>query len=418
MEQSKQSGFSCKALTTILILSIPLFLSACGGGGGSSSNSNSTYSGTVTGFGSVFVNGIEFETSGTSISVDDSSATEDDLKVGMQVTVVGNGTSRTAASITYKDELEGIVISNSIAAGQATGDLDIMGQTVTVSATTVVEGVASPDLITAGMIVEVSGHSSGTGSILATRLEVKAADLMTYLATHPEGIEVKGIIANHDEMNSKFDVGGMTVDYSAATLDGMPVGNFDSLYVEVKSTAGIDSVSNELVASVVELESNGDMGEDGKDNDEIEITGLITTSINADSFAIDGETLTVNDETEYEGITKAGLLAGAMVKVDGYYLNGKLIVEEVSVEKESSNEVEDIVASVTSTATNTGTVTLQNGDVIKITSETIMEDSRDNGMVPDPKFNLQALAQGNYVEIKYYIDNGTYIATKVERDDI
>ena len=421
MVEKQIAGSIHRLISTGILLMVALFIVACGGGGGAS-NTDRTFTGTITGFGSIFVNSVEIETNSASVSIDDAAGDENDLKVGMQVTVVGNvdanGTTGTATTIIYSDDLEGIVISNGISTGQTTGDLNVMGQTVTVSTDTIVEGVVTPDLIVAGMIIEVSGHSSGTGTIQATRIEVKATDLTTYLATHAEGIEVKGVIANHDEVNSKFDIGGITVDYSAATLDNMPIGNFDTLYVEVKSTAGIDSGSGELIASVVELESNGDKGHDGADNEEVTLKGLITSDINGDSFDVDGVTVTVDANTEYDGIVKSNLLTGVMVEVEGYYLNGLFIVEEVEVEQESSSEIKDTVANIVTTATNTGTVTLTSGSVVTITSATIMKDSRDNGFIPDPKFNLQSLAVGDYVEIHYYVDNGENIATKLERDDI
>lgn len=423
MEQSKLLKNLHPGIATGMLALVVLFMSACGGGGGgSSATGTSTYSGTITGFGSVFVNGIEFETQSSTISIDDASGLEDDLKVGMQVTVVGSvdpgGTTGTATAITFRDELEGIVISNSIPAGQKTGDMNIMGQTVSVSTSTIIEGVATPDLIIQDMIVEVSGHSSGMGFIQATRIEVKASDLATYLATHPEGIEVKGVIANHDQNTNKFDLGGITVDYSAAILDDMPTGNFDTLYVEVKSTTGIDSGTGELIASKVELESHGDMGHEGDDNEEMEIKGLVTTAIDGNSFAVDGQVIIVNDNTEYEDISRSGLVVDVMVKVEGYYLNGEFTAEEIEVEHESSNEVSGIVSTIDATATNTGSVTLQNGTVILITSATIMKDSRDDGFVPDQKFNLQSLSQGDYVEIHYYDNNGALTASKLEREDM
>jgi hypothetical protein len=402
-----------------------MVVSACGGGGGAGSTPPSTaFVGTITGFGSIFVNGVEFETNGSSISVDGESASEDDLKLGMQVTVVGsaNGTTGNATAISFNDDLEGLVISNSISGGQAIGSMDIMGQTVNVTATTVFEskvaGVSGPDQITAGMIVEVSGFSSGMGNIQATRIEVKGVDLDSYLVIHPNGIEVKGIVANHDEQNMKLDIGSMTVDYSAAILDDLPAGSFDGLYVEVKSTAGIDSITGELIASKVELESQGDMGHDGDDNDEMEIRGQITSAIDGNSFAVDGQIIIVNNNTEYENIARSALLADVMVKVEGHYLNGDFIAEEVEAENESSNEISDVVAAVDTTATNTGTVTLQNATVITITNETLMKDSREDGFVPEQKFNLQSLSQGDYVEIHYYDKNGTLIATKLEREDM
>ncbi|NOY67453.1 MAG: hypothetical protein GXP13_08620 [Gammaproteobacteria bacterium] len=423
MEKSTTSRFLSPIMFTGTLLATLIVMTACGGGG-SSPTSGSTFSGTISSFGSVFINGIEFETGNSSISIDDINGNEDDLKVGMQVTVEGsvnsNGSTGTATKITFKDDIEGLVIANNIGSGQTTGTIDVMGQTVTVTDNTIIEGVATPDLITSGMIVEVSGHSSGTGSISATRIEVKAADFATYLATHSEGVEVKGVIINHDQMNSKFDIGGITVDYSAAILKDMPTGSFDSLYVEIKSTSGIDGVSGELIASRVEIESTGEKGHDGDDNEEMDIKGLITSGINGNSFSVDGEQITVNDKTEFEGISKSDLMAGVMIKVEGYYLNGELIADEISAERESSNKVSGTVESKTktTTATNSGMVTLTSGLVVTVTSETIMKDSRDNGFMPDPKFNLQSLSQGDYVEIRYYTKNGVSTATKLERDDM
>jgi len=76
------------------------------------------------------------------------------------------------------------------------------------------------------------------------------------------------------------------------------------------------------------------------------------------------------------------------------------------------------VASVTSSAPNVGTVTLQDGTVILVNEETLMHDSRDEGMMADTNFNLQDLAAGDYVEVHMF-DNGdgTFTATKLERDD-
>ncbi len=406
------------------VLAIAVLVSACGGGGGGNAPAASTFVGTISGFGSIFVNGVEFETDSANISIDGEHASEDDLKVGMRVTIAGsaNGTSGNATTITFNDDLEGVVISNAISAGQTSGSINIMGQTVNVVAATVFEskvaGVSGVDQIDAGMIVEVSGFSSGTGTIQASRIEVKAADLDSYLVLHPDGVEVKGIVANHDALKLKFDLGGITVDYSAAILDDMPAGSFDTLFVEVKSTAGIDNTSGELVASKVELENHGDMGHDGDDNDEMEIRGLITSAIEGNSFAVDGQVINVNDKTEYEDITKSALLAGVMVEVEGFYLNGDFIAAEVEVEHESSDEVSAVVASIDITATNAGTVTLQNGTLVTITSETIMKDSRDDGFVAEQKFNLQSLMPGDFVEIHYFVDAGTLVATKLERDDM
>ena len=78
---------SVKGIRSTFFLSLVGLLAACEGG---FDDATITSTGTITGFGSVFVNGIEFETGSSSFDVDDNpSSSEDDLAIGMVVTVVG-----------------------------------------------------------------------------------------------------------------------------------------------------------------------------------------------------------------------------------------------------------------------------------------------------------------------------------------
>ena len=78
-----------------LLFGTLLALASCGGGTNGTSGSGVTSTGTITAFGSVFVNGVEFSTSGATIVRDGNPATETNLRVGMVVTVNG---SRSASS--------------------------------------------------------------------------------------------------------------------------------------------------------------------------------------------------------------------------------------------------------------------------------------------------------------------------------
>jgi len=237
-------------------------LTACGGGSGDSDSTNSSTgtsgstitSGVVTGFGSIFVDGVEFETDSSSFSLDDGddgTEDQDGLAVGMVVTVTGtvnaDGVTGTAEHIEFDDELEGIVNASNVGA-DGTGTMTIMGQTVVISTTTIFEsdvvGITGADLVVAGNVVEVSGFSSGDGTVYATRIEVK-------LAAHSgEEIEVKGIITNLT--GTTFDLGGLTVDFSTAMFDdNIPDSTLsEGLYIEVKSIAGF--VNGDLIASEIE----------------------------------------------------------------------------------------------------------------------------------------------------------------------
>ena len=411
-----------KYLTKLSTLGLAVvFLGACGGGGSSSSTTTTTRVGTVSGFGSVFINGIEYDTSGASITIDGQSASESDLRVGMVVEVEGSddGSTGSLTSISNSDELEGLVISNAVDATT----MDILGQTVTISATTIFEskvaGVTQASDVMAGNIVEVNGYSDSSGNIFATRLEVKAADLASYLASHPEGIELKGIVGTIDSMAMTFPLGGISVNYAAAMID-ISGGLQEGQYVEVKSTAGLNG-SGELVASRIELENNGEMGHHGDENDEFEIKAMITQDYANGQFMLDGITVIVDNNTELDGVTTAQLLAGVMVEVEGQYdVNGDLVADKVELEDMADAEVKDTIQTIVVDGTNAGTITLMDGTVVLVTPETLMVDDRNNGMTPVQMFNLTHLAVGDYIEVDGHRDTvtGAITAYKLKRDDL
>jgi hypothetical protein len=419
-----------KITTISLAIASVIGLTACGGGSGGSGGSDSTgsstgtsgntiTSGVVTGFGSVFVDGVEFETDSSSFSLDDGDdgpEDEDGLAVGMVVTVTGtvntDGVTGTADHIEFDDELEGIVNANNVDT-DGTGTMTIMGQTVVISTTTIFEsdvaGITGADLVVAGNVVEVSGFSSGDGTVYATRIEVK-------LAAHSgEEIELKGIITNLTD--TTFDLGGLTVDFSTAMFDdNIPDSMLsEGLYVEVKSIAGF--VDGNLIASGIELEDDGDMDLDGDDGDEIELNGIVT-AVNSDTaFEIGGHRIIITRSTEFEHGNASNIIVGVSLEVEGELnAGGELVADEIELKLHDEIEMEGNLEDVNNPP---GTVTLL-GETIHITASTLLLDERDeDGLVPEHFFSLNYLNSGDYVEIDAYLepDSGKLIAIKLERDD-
>src|ERR1700754_597553 len=99
-----------------------LGLAACGGGGSSNDSTPQPAaqnvpvisSGTVTGFGSVFVNGVRFETSSAAFTINGKPGTQADLRVGHVIKVHGrrdgNGNC-TADRVDFDDLVKGPVTS-------------------------------------------------------------------------------------------------------------------------------------------------------------------------------------------------------------------------------------------------------------------------------------------------------------------
>jgi len=340
---------SIRSITTLFVIALLFGLTACntstqvaeGGIGGT----GITTSGQITAFGSIWVNGIEFDTTATSIFIEGAEEVGDDqdlLDECMVVTVIGtvntDGVSGTADIVEYADELEGIVSDNAVD-GSNVGILTVLGQRVTTSATTCFvdsssSGYTLISQIPNQAIVEVSGFSDGLGNIVATRVEVKAA------AWLGEEIELKGVIKSLDVVPGTFRFGDLIVDYATvpAQLDGIP-GDIlaNDLYVEVKSILGVDGGTGYLVASKVELEdSDGDIDIDAEEGEELEIEGVVTDDYvdvlgsDVDYFELNGQVVNVDANTDYNGGGTGDLTVGREVQVHGVVDgSGELLADEI-----------------------------------------------------------------------------------------
>ncbi len=229
-------------VTGLLLLAIALpLLNSCGGNtqvaeGGIGGTGVSL--GKVSGYGSIFVNGVEFDTDTAEFVIEEdaeSSYTQDDIKLGMVVQVTGDhdGVTGTATKVDFSDQLEGIITAPHQLDADGIGTLETMQQIVLVDQTTVFDDSTNQSLLITDLsendIVEVSGFSDGSGTIYATRIELKAQN---WLAGEP--LEVKGVVSNLT--STTFDIGSLTIDFSQNPdlPDGAPQ---EGWYVEVKGNS-------------------------------------------------------------------------------------------------------------------------------------------------------------------------------------
>ena len=115
-----------KDLAQLALGATVLVLGGCGGGGDNRMQNTGIEGtgfamGTVTGFGSVIVNGITFNTNTTTFTIDGRPGTQADLRVGDVVSVVGpinaGSATGTATSVTFDDNVEGPVESIDVPGG-------------------------------------------------------------------------------------------------------------------------------------------------------------------------------------------------------------------------------------------------------------------------------------------------------------
>lgn len=312
---------------------IVLTISACGGGGGGGANivagggtgGTGVSFGTVTGFGSIFVNGVEFSTNGATIKRDDVSISETDLRKGMTVEVGGSfasSTSGAATTVAVKEVVSGPVESKTGTA--SAGTLVVLGQTVHMDDTTLIDNNI-PDFtaITVGMLLEVHGQRRADGSIAATFIEKKTA---------PVVFAVRGKVSAHNAAAQTFSVGALTVNYSGAIINDMPAptgSNWINLFVEVKGTicAG-NPVCGTLTATQVKP---GGLGV--ADAAKAEIEGFVTALVSTSDFTVNSQRVLTTSSTTYSGGLQSEIVQGVKLEVEGSLAGGVLTATKVKFEE-------------------------------------------------------------------------------------
>jgi hypothetical protein len=362
--------------------------------------------GVITGFGSVYVNGVRYGTDDVSLTMDDRPGDLLQLRVGQYVEVKGhthlywNYAETSADIIRYHNVLEGPITSIDVVAGSFVA----MGQTVRVSLDTVfgddivpasIEGLALDD------VVEVSGIVPVDGVILATRIDIKP-DAGPY--------DVSGYITGVTAAEHLFDINALAVDYSTANMEDFEdadpaVGDL------VKVTGSTFLADGTLVALHVELRSDDYLA--AGPGDIVEVEGAIEDFVSTTDFRVAGWDVTTTAETTYEHGTAANLADGVLVMVKGIAdANGVLVAHKIAFREVSTIR---IVAQLDAISPY-GDLELLGVDV-SVTETTVFQDMSALAL---REFHIADLAVGNWLDVRGYEDpvgSGKVVATHVVRID-
>lgn len=363
-------------------------LGGCGSGGGSGNvdggiGGTGISAGAISGFSSIVVNDVRYETAGATITVDDQPGTESDLKVGMVVTVqfTISGPTRRATSVEAEDVVEGPV--EFVAADGLS--LVVLKQTVLVDNATVIDtSIPGQDIknLKPGVDhVEVSGFVKTSGVIAATFLERKAA---------PGDLELKGFVSEHNPAAQTFKIGSLTINYDADDISEMPnpagPQGWNGLLVEVKGSAFSDSL---LTATKVEPEQLPLV-----DGQLAEIEGFVTRVVGPGDFFLGNVRVQTTPSTVFQGGTVDEIVVGVELEVEGSVRNGVLIATEV--EFEDSVKLEgNIAAKLPGPDARFGTLTLKGLSpiVVEVNSQTEFKGQGDPS-------DLTAFAVDDHVRVR------------------
>ncbi len=384
-----------RKLVTWLAGASALVLAACGGGGSSGGiggtggggiGGTGVAYGTITAFGSVWVNGVEYSTSNTTFKTDDNpngGGSQNDLRIGMVVRVDGSVSGATASTITVDESIKGFV-EQVIDANR----MVVMGQTVQIDNLTKFDNNVVP---VQGDRVNVYGLVAGDGLISAGFIEKK-----TTAPTPP--FAVKGVVKNQNTAAQTFQVGTLTVQYAGATVGDMPAGTWNGLQVDVKGTAcsGVAPVCGALTASKVEP-----AGLNVASISQAEVEGIVS-AVTASGFTIGNQVVATTGSTRYEGGVFGDIAVGAKLEAEGSISGGVLTATKVSFR--DAIRLEGDIATFNA---GTGNLTLTGlpGITVNVTSITELKNVGSIG----------ALAVGNHLRIRGKLgQNGSVGASQLE----
>lgn len=383
---------------TLLALLGAAGLSACGGGGdvaGVGAGGTGSFAvGPITGIGSIIVNGIRYDDSSASISSDDSPFRREDLRLGMVVAVQGtpavNGQS-SATRIVLGGELVGPI------ATKGTDTLEVLGQTVNISASTVFANSGGFAALNTSDVVEVHGIADpSTNALDATYVERKSS---------ASEYRLQGRVTVHDATARTFSIGSLPMSYAATDPDRVrvtpAVGTLVRVRLGTTSTGGVYPVNR------IRKPEDSFSGFSG----EVEFKGTITAFTSSTRFSVNDLPVDASGAAFPEGT--GGIVAGAFVEIKGTLVNGVVVATRVKPDDDGAPgsvgtefELHGTISAAT-TAGSGGSFTLTSSGGVAVSVDWASSVTFRDGTAAN-------LVNGRRVEVKGTLASGNRVnATRI-----
>lgn len=373
-------------------------IAGCGGGGTSvaglsSGGTGSFTSGTITGFGSIIVNGIRYNNeSATVLTSDDSVSSNPALQLGMVVNIEGSAVkpassttglpTATAYRITYGSEWIGPV------SNRATTTFEILGHTVDVLATTLFGGVVQQlSELTDTHFVEVYGYVDQVdGHIQASRIDVSTVQ--------PSAYKLSGAITQINQVSGTANLGQTAISWSVPAVlpSGLSSGDFVRVVLDPSPVGAVWTATRiqQVSSPLSRLSADHDY--------EAEIHGSITAYQSSANFVVNG--IPVNASAAQ--ITGT-LAVGVQVEVEGSIRSGQLVATKVTIKTASEVETQEFEFY---------------GVISNVTAQTFVV--RGETFYYDANTANSSLLTRNplpYVEVKARRANGRWQAIEIDLED-
>ena len=375
-------------------------LVACGGGssdaasvGTSSAGAGTAYTqGTLSGFGSIIVNGVRFDESAAAVT-DDAGLPQNAsaLQLGMRLEVESDAVSGNAAkamAVHFGSLVLGPVAAIDTNAQSAT----VLGQTVDIRTDTVFDSTLAGGLsaLNVGDVIAVHGMpDAATGHLIATRVE-SAAGAAAY--------KLRGTVSSLDIAAKTFAIGGAVIDYAGIAANEVPATLANGAPMRVL----LSTTPNALGQWVATHLGQGPVPRPPEKAAAL-VRGTITAFTSSSAFSVNGLSVDASGASFPDGT--AGLALGVAVEVAGTVTNGVLVASAVRLESAHAGDGShkfELIGAITAIDTAAKTFVLRKTTVMYAGSPTYV-----NGTEAD-------LAVGRKVDVKGVVGAGGGDAVPVD----
>lgn len=274
-------------------------------GGGSSGTGRASVSvGTISAFGSVFMNGVRYDTANTTISINGNPAVESDLHTGMVGKITGKvdvqTNTATASTLDIRFNLVGAVEQIDLPLDK----LVVVGQIIILTPFTVfVNGL--PETLSAGDIVAVSGLTDNDGAVIASYVEIIAVGGQAET-------ELSGKISVLNRNNRTFRIGDQMINYALARF-------IDTTEVDLASGLSVRVIGQQLAGSIIDASSVKSLESTpiAEQDDILDLEGIVHEPVLATQFLLDNTTVTTSATTVFTGGNSSNIIGNTRLKVRG-----------------------------------------------------------------------------------------------------
>ncbi len=379
-----------------LILTGSLMWLACSGGGSGGSTagggiggSGVRAAGVVTALGSIYVNGVRYETADADVTREGTPLPPSRLTEGMLVDVYAGADA--GERIGTADRVEVLVTLRGLIESVEDRRIAVLGQEVLLDEDTETAGRSGG--LTAGDAVEVSGLVRANGLVAASRVDV--------LESPPVNFKVTGSVRN--PRTNEFQIGALTIRYDAQDLDGFGAAG--------PQEGDFAAASGRFDGIRLSAESVRRLTVSATDSQDVDLEGYL-----ADARVLISPLgpvgLQLNALTEYIGGTDADLATDARLQARGILNGDTLVAETITFARKVKVE-----ATLADADPGTGRIALTNlpGLPVQADTRTTFQDRRSNDKPVFPSI-IDTLEGDEQLWIMGWIENGILVATKIRID--